>query len=440
MPSCKSKFPTGLVLYHSSTFLPIEVAAYTMKSPARTRGARRRKSKDACSNEKISREKVAVSKRKKEVKARWTKQAKKEHKSKAQLKQEEEPQRRKTRNQARNQNSGSRGPAFNFAASRYSREDLASRLSSKTHKHLVGANRIRFIAEAASFTGSVAIIEEANTEQRGRDEGVQVVTATQTDFALIQNASISIPGVRIYVKPLLVLDINGVLCHRIRDTSLPPKAYRKALPKTIATTKVVLRPNLRLFLNKLFENFCVAIWTSAKMKTAKELVQNLIPKQHRSKLLFVWHQADCIAKKSTNPDSGKEETVFHKDLQKVWQCFPLWNPLNTILIDDSPQKSTCGSQMNMVNPLSLNGRVSDQLADDRQNVMSDEENVEQQQQFFDLLIDLWKTHIVVEQWEIGMDLSILRNSGRLSTFLHEQSTDGNMGWSAGHEGKNDNTM
>ena len=78
----------------------------------------------------------------------------------------------------------------------------------------------------------------------------------------IRSSSIMMPmTTRIYIKPLLVLDLNGILCHRIRRnnhnnlpsgggpdeirTPSPPwSAYRPTTGPRIATTPVVPRPHL----------------------------------------------------------------------------------------------------------------------------------------------------------------------------------------------------
>ena len=121
--------------------------------------------------------------------------------------------------------------------------------------------------------------------------------------------------VKIYVKPLIVLDINGILCHRIRENDIPPPLkpllalsaghkemegkdigsgrrqinqeilYRQPIGH-IARTNVVARTDLRPFLVFLIDHFTLALWSSARKRTVKALTDMLIPENIKRKLLF----------------------------------------------------------------------------------------------------------------------------------------------------------
>jgi hypothetical protein len=83
-------------------------------------------------------------------------------------------------------------------------------------------------------------------------------------------------------KPLLVLDVNGVLCRRIRsqggDDAKAIATYRSSLGR-VAHTEVVPRTDLQQFLNLLDSHFVLAIWSSAKQKTLKKLIPMLFPSE-----------------------------------------------------------------------------------------------------------------------------------------------------------------
>lgn len=84
------------------------------------------------------------------------------------------------------------------------------------------------------------------------------------------NAKLEIPQpVRstIHVKPLIILDINGILCHRIRTSQSSSSAsngtseqlsYRPAVAR-VANTDVVPRSDLLQFLLLLQNYFCLAV-------------------------------------------------------------------------------------------------------------------------------------------------------------------------------------
>ena len=129
------------------------------------------------------------------------------------------------------------------------------------------------------------------------------VFVSRTQNQSIKNMStsvpLSIPHPRsiVHVKPLIVLDLNGILCHRVRLTNHPTTVststiFRPSCGK-ISNTDVIPRSDLHDFLALLHENFCLAVWTSATRKTAKLLVQALFPQDVRERLIFVWHRNFC---------------------------------------------------------------------------------------------------------------------------------------------------
>ena len=153
--------------------------------------------------------------------------------------------------------------------------------------------------------------------------------------------------IQIQIKPLIILDMNGILCHRIRldrigddipqfilsrliqmdkknnnenknnnnIQSLPTmfgtesesqrlkritrSIYRDPIGH-VACTPIVARTDLEQFLRLLHKNFTLAVWSSAKKKTVNELVRLLFPVDIASKLLFVWGQdkCDCVNEES----------------------------------------------------------------------------------------------------------------------------------------------
>jgi hypothetical protein len=199
-------------------------------------------------------------------------------------------------------------------------------------------------------------------------------------------------SIHIYVKPLLVLDVNGILCHRIRheDTDTLPSTLSSALDHDhqnmqsqmqnkqvyrssighVAHTDIVARTDLVSFLEFLDKYYTLAVWSSAKKKTVKSLVRMLIPDRIQQRLLFVWGQEKCdcggvdrspstqqeedMVKTGSNgntikgqilPNAPDQKPTFHnvifmKHLSKVWEQFPMWNKSNTLLIDDTPGKCT----------------------------------------------------------------------------------------------------
>jgi NLI interacting factor-like phosphatase len=207
----------------------------------------------------------------------------------------------------------------------------------------------------------------------------------------------------VHLKPLIVLDLNGILCHRLRKSreDLYPHLKYRPSPICIANTPIIPRIHLRHFLTFLDAHFTLAVWTSAKIKTAKLLVSLLIPEEISKKLLFVWAQHHC------HVIPGEAEPIFVKNLEKVWGDFPLWNPSNTLLMDDSPDK--CPVVRSAIHPPALHGKVSGD-----ESVISDTENESRQMSFFQDLTIFFSTGEV-------------KNPADLQAFL-EKSASGHMGW------------
>ena len=276
----------------------------------------------------------------------------------------------------------------------------------------------------------------------------------------------------IYIKPLLVLDLNGILCHRVREANQSVKQtsrYRQSIGR-IANTEIIPRSDLNPFLKYLHRHFALAVWTSATIKTAKTLVKMLFPQDIRNSLVFVWHRGVCNLINSADIDddgnrkkkkrrkhykseeeaidradptihsSGNhyEDLVAIKSLSKVWSSYPLWDHTNTLLFDDSPDK--CPKQFcgNAIHPIPLFGTetiyeqsaatINHDLSQESVLVVDDDEaNQKQQRQFFELLVQHWsrpQTRVIDE----SLDGTVSSSGKSLREFLGEHAKTHNMRW------------
>ena len=93
--------------------------------------------------------------------------------------------------------------------------------------------------------------------------------------------------------------------------------------------KVFKRPKLEEFLDWLFKNFTVSVWSSGSESYVKWIVDNIIEKNNR-KLRHVLNLKDC--KKSQK----KYGSRHIKNLKLLWDVYDFsdFGPYNTILIDD----------------------------------------------------------------------------------------------------------
>jgi hypothetical protein len=152
-------------------------------------------------------------------------------------------------------------------------------------------------ASKALHTQAVSIHLPDHQDASSSLSSLQVITSSSfpTNQQHLHHSLSSTPT--IYVKPLLVLDLNGILCYRIRkgrDVDWAHLPFRSSVGH-VAMTSIVPRTNLYGFLSCLEAHFTLAIWTSAKERTAKDLIEMLFPAPLVEKLLFVWSQSRCEA-------------------------------------------------------------------------------------------------------------------------------------------------
>ena len=93
------------------------------------------------------------------------------------------------------------------------------------------------------------------------------------------------------------------------------------------------RPHLQKFLDYLFENYTVSVWTAASRYYALFIVDKIILKKKNRKLKYVfWDYHGQISKKKYKTISRGDP----KNLKLLWEYFNLngINENNTIIIDD----------------------------------------------------------------------------------------------------------
>lgn len=187
-------------------------------------------------------------------------------------------------------------------------------------------------------------------------------------------------------RKLIILDLNGTILHRLTH-EWECKAFRQhpivlknnlSTDVTVNGAKITFRPFSERFLGCLFRHFDVAVWTSCQPKNAFPIVYqsfktfldvgsllkqsksyDLSPSQvllfqrftesidqllektrdlHR--LQFVWTQSECdtVFPETKEPVEKFIKPIRKKNLDKVWQAFPQYSKLNTLIIDDTEAK------------------------------------------------------------------------------------------------------
>lgn len=99
---------------------------------------------------------------------------------------------------------------------------------------------------------------------------------------------------------------------------------------------VFLRPGLQDFLDYLFKNFDVSVWTAASKDYALFIIEKIILSKPNRKLDYIFFSYHC--------DISKKIKKGIKDLSILWDEYSLpgYNAKNTLIIDDNPDVKKTG--------------------------------------------------------------------------------------------------
>lgn len=126
------------------------------------------------------------------------------------------------------------------------------------------------------------------------------------------------------MRPLLILDLDETLVWSTR--AAPESGY----DFRVMDYFVVRRPHLSRFLDRVFEWYDIAAWTSSGEHYAQAVCRELFGESRV--LEFLWSAARCTPR--FDHEAGRQVSI--KDLRKVRR---LGYPLERVLvIDDSPEK------------------------------------------------------------------------------------------------------
>ena len=162
------------------------------------------------------------------------------------------------------------------------------------------------------------------------------------------------------LKRLIVLDLNGLLIHRVyKDEYYAKKNLFEEQyilgyverPVRKGNFAVWVRPNVKEFLSWLMDHFHVAIWSSVQLHNIAPIVETLLPgEDDRARLLFWWNQEHCVVEDDPTSTDPKRTKSFFKRLTSVWDTAdinerwsvdqPTGHELrdHTLLIDDNKSK------------------------------------------------------------------------------------------------------
>jgi TFIIF-interacting CTD phosphatase-like protein len=132
-------------------------------------------------------------------------------------------------------------------------------------------------------------------------------------------------------KMNVILDLDSTVINSLRPWDEQPKGLTGYTMENDSEAEYIVyeRPHLQEFLDYLFANFRVAVWTAATKDYAIFIVENILlqnkPERKLEFLFFDYHTD--ISEKISKIDCIK-------DLNLVWNTFPGFNNKNTVIIDD----------------------------------------------------------------------------------------------------------
>jgi hypothetical protein len=133
-------------------------------------------------------------------------------------------------------------------------------------------------------------------------------------------------------RRLLVLDMNGLLCHRKHVSEL------RGIPADIVVQAqrrgnqfVWTRPYVDEFLRYCLDRFDVAIWSSATQARLMEFMPAVVAEDVYQRLAFVWSQDQC-------DQDAQDPTLWKKDLRRVYALGIVAQKEDVLLMDDVVDK------------------------------------------------------------------------------------------------------
>lgn len=163
---------------------------------------------------------------------------------------------------------------------------------------------------------------------------------------------------------LLILDISGLLCCKVPKEFVVDDSLEFI---DLEHYKVIFRPNIKVFLNKCYEKYSVAYFSSTTHKNAIVILDKLLTKEQREKTVFFWFRD----KTHLDPDFEKDPNIKDYDTIKLLSDVydnPLfnrtYNSKNTVLCDDSHTKNRFNNPSNLIIVTPYDGSNKDNTLDE----------------------------------------------------------------------------
>ena len=126
-----------------------------------------------------------------------------------------------------------------------------------------------------------------------------------------------------------ILDLDQTLIHALKPNEMYRSHEDKFKKYDMDGSYIVFeRPRLQEFLDFVFANFNISVWTAATQDYASWIIANIILQKPNRKLDYVFfHQHVVISEKMTS---------HTKALKMFWEVYkmPDYNDRNTLILDD----------------------------------------------------------------------------------------------------------
>jgi TFIIF-interacting CTD phosphatase-like protein len=147
-------------------------------------------------------------------------------------------------------------------------------------------------------------------------------------------------------KPFIVLDLDLTLIHAVSASDIEKKYPDKSvMAAKLSSLKlhdmkegnksyylVFERPGLQEFLDYLFENFRVIVWTAATKSYAAFIIEKIILQKQTRDLEYAFVHYHCKRSKKRYGANNPKNLIMLMDKYKIQGM----NRKNTIIIDDHP--------------------------------------------------------------------------------------------------------
>jgi len=187
----------------------------------------------------------------------------------------------------------------------------------------------------------------------------QVSTVGEGCSVVVERVSLAVPR---WLN--VILDLNGVLCSCVQKGTVTRRGSQQkahyatgfvhsaTVPTCVGPKAIYVRPNVAAFVRRVSEFADITIWSSMMQSTAVEVVDYLFHKN--VKPVAVFGQESCDTVQVNNGEELKyprsDKSIFLKTMRSHLFLGEAsrYTENNTVLIDDSPEKSILNNTGNAI--------------------------------------------------------------------------------------------